>query len=1076
MTTKFLSLPDEKQCILRMELSLLRLKEGRRPLVATAEAERLAVFWSDASGGWQSWQRKHSPLQASAVPPRKTPELNFSRRLGLAGGPDFAALVYKRSLEDEPTGLYMDVLAWDESSQRLAPVQEKPYLLPLPALGYSASGLDLWADWFGDRLAIVAQLVPTQHLGLPSFPPHPRDPQLVYMETDAAGLHELDPENPAAWRVYELGEGGWDFDVRREKATIYAVHRKRAEAILADLSETSAIGYFISDDGMGGERADDVYAPLTLLKFDPQNAEVEIITEQAGIGEHPLLHSVEPFVISVERPGVWTITGSLIDQPKRIRFSASHAHRDLIMPVSGGWDQTRLFDYNGDRLPTNLVRLQEGRFLAELEGETLRFSTLLPLCPTVLVELQDREDKKDLLLVFTHPDRETGGLRADFYSVRENPTGSLSAFHEGSSLWDINHAQIDHPDDFPAENAQFRPQPSFEVKVTSTDVLELAWLGIYTNTLGGLLVANPESPHTFYAYVDMGDGGGRVIYASDVERPRPTAPPQFKTLLPDMLPDPGVEGLKWVRLQAPGWQPSGLPGYQAPYIDLAALGSDAPRAYGSSLVPLLDFLERLDVVAGGWEASETPLANPWDVRPENAAAIQELLLGWVPFSRRFRKNSPFRIQFTYSPGILFAGQDYTFRAQATDPPAAPVAFAWTIESVDEGGPETVELDGAEVSHTFPVQGRFQVTLRATAAGGQVSERQVTLTVAESLWGMLWEFHANINRPPEDEDGPPKNFDIGSLSIQLSKYRLNYTQVGGVRTQVRVEFLSAHDTQWRFLPNGPAQGMVDYRMRIELSSREVRLMGGLEWLAPWVRVERFRVRLHYSRPFTPGVLTSDRRSHDPVMRTEYANLGRADKELVRKPGAEDPMLPAALAAKPLGPTALEVASTDVRMGLTNLARGSLWGLVAVLLVIAGAALLPLLIVLAIGAGVAGWVLVGIGISALISLLVSLGLAFLVIEVAAPALINLYANNQVRESLDERAGDLREDLDDAGLLTYAGEGLAEALAIQILKQGRSEDGLDLPEPDESGLVRSKTGVFETVAVTEGTASVLVRTGTG
>ena len=64
---------------------------------------------------------------------------------------------------------------------------------------------------------------------------------------------------------------------------------------------------------------------------------------------------------------------------------------------------------------------------------------------------------------------------------------------------------------------------------------------------------------------------------------------------------------------------------------------------------------------------------------------------------------------------------------------------------------------------------------------------------------------------------------------------------------------------------------------------------------------------------------------------------------------------------------------------------------------------------------------------------------------------------------------------GLLTDAGEGLAEALARQAIRQARG-DGHDLADVTDSGRDRMRPQLFETIVVTEGTAQVKMNVGRG
>jgi hypothetical protein len=149
--------------------------------------------------------------------------------------------------------------------------------------------------------------------------------------------------------------------------------------------------------------------------------------------------------------------------------------------------------------------------------------------------------------------------------------------------------------------------------------------------------------------------------------------------------------------------------------------------------------------------------------------------------------------------------------------------------------------------------------------------------------------------------------------------------------------------------------------------------------------------------------------------------------------------------------------------------------------------PLLAVLLVVLGPAAVIAVGLGsLAALVALAVSAGLGWLFIQLAQ-AVANWVANSTAREALSSPAmlATIADGLDEAGVANYAGEGLAEALAIKAIEQAVEEGhGVALathaqPDPDNpgrtlppSGRERFRPQFFETVVVGQGTCRILLR----
>jgi hypothetical protein len=99
--------------------------------------------------------------------------------------------------------------------------------------------------------------------------------------------------------------------------------------------------------------------------------------------------------------------------------------------------------------------------------------------------------------------------------------------------------------------------------------------------------------------------------------------------------------------------------------------------------------------------------------------------------------------------------------------------------------------------------------------------------------------------------------------------------------------------------------------------------------------------------------------------------------------------------------------------------------------------------------------------------------IVILVLVPIALRSEIEKRIRKELQK--SDFRERLDQTGLLTYAGEGLAEALArktIQVINAGSDPLGWDVDASGVSGRNRFQKQFWQTIFVTAQRVRVLVR----
>jgi len=391
-------------------------------------------------------------------------------------------------------------------------------------------------------------------------------------------------------------------------------------------------------------------------------------------------------------------------------------------------------------------------------------------------------------------------------------------------------------------------------------------------------------------------------------------------------------------------------------------------------------------------------------------------------------------------------------------------LVWTIATAPEE--EDVELEtetvtGPSVTRTFDEPGVYPVTLVATNDDDETITLERRVVVGESLWDTLWTTFDTVN--------DSETFGVSALTLTLLQYRLDFSlDDGGARDRVRISWGSEVPSTMRFLGGGITQGRVEYSLAIAFAASSIQLEGPL---AAAVDVQSVRGTYEYGRQYTPSVLTSDRRRRDPVQERPLPTPVETVQRGVTEDGDRRPVPEAAgLSMKPASPTSIRLADVEVETQLAAPARVVGW-LIGVLAALGLAAAAVTGVVAALIATTGIVVAVGIALGALVGILITLGLTWLLIEVIAPPLLQWAANGMVRSNLEEGAAGIREALDDQRFLTYAGEGLAEGIAGQVIA-GAQAQGFELDDPGRLGRHRHRHAFFETIFVSDGLCRVRVR----
>lgn len=1105
MAEKFLGLENEKQRVIGLDIERFTDGDESRALVVTAERARLSLFWTSSDGAWRSWTRRHDALERAPRRPDHIEQLGWSNRVGIGVAEGRVGLVYRRRFNNSARGaLWVDRLSFNANDQQFTPDAAQPVRVPNAALGIERFGFSLWAGTHGSTLLIVAQAW---------FAAQPDAPRLVLLRVPLTA----DLTQAASWSVHDLDEGGYDCDARCVDGRLSIIHRRSPGVLTLNLY-LPIDPFFAPTLDVELSNLPDVAIPLETLLTPLTWLEVEattgsVLTVDASLpgGEHPRLiggGANTPVTYTVDR---WTqirFVLRLLGGAPEIEFAYFHVTKALVTRSEGFWRQGDLL-VNPCEFPRNLAELARAHRLVGLTpvgaGQLrLELATLFDLWPWRCLDEQVVEKGRQLVL--GHHDDHLGALVARTIYVVPDGDRKLAITPTGSTILDINRsplADLMAPDERLPENAQFAPFNQRQAREQSPPPLQVIEPGRTGNTIGGLLAAHHDEPTSFFAYVDMGDGGGRVCYDTGFTL-QPPGPPDPKELTLDMVPEPAETGRAWVTLTQDSLLDSELAGYL--WAGRSSLASQLQEAL-DGLVGLLSLLGLLQegplpgggrvVLREGELAEQIGSLAQLELTPGSAAVLQEGLLTILPVAGPFRSagDAPFEVAFRRSLALVFVGVPITFTAVRPDPEDETLTFQWEFLRPNAAGElelfQTAEGPSATITFNAPTVPNLslpgpqpeesEITARLTVSNPEdvQSSAEARFAVSASLWADLWSGFAPFRLLPDnsmdfDEDWSlAPGFETRDASVALFKYRLRYlNDASFVGQRVVIDYRETHDTALRFRSGeGPRQGAVELHARLhsvipgsaDNNSGEpaVVLTGTMGAIFGAVaHVERLEMALRLVRRFTPGTTTSELR--DGNARSELL----AETRLFRP----DLMLPNALNCKPVGPLSVEIDLIEPRVRLSLLA----W--------VAGA-VVPAIIALGLGLPallVAGPLLVGLGLSVgaaislaalglVVSVIIAAGLGLLLMWLFEQFVFKPWVTGVIREQIS--AGITREQFARSGMLTHAGEGLAEALAVKLIEKA-IEDGYDVEPPQHRGRNRFRPQFFETVVVAENGCKAKIR----
>ena len=1066
------------------DLSLARQlsKDGVIPLLVTSEKDCITLFaWNDSDNSWKDYPILHGPIVVKRGVPSISNTWNWSRHVGLTATADNIYAVYKRQPTDQDTAqLTVDTFAKDSSG--LTRISTLPVIMPTySAPGHSIHflnineipGFELWAgiDEKQQKLLIV-----TQTLGL-NATDQGDGASLTLIIGDLSRLDQKD-----GWSSKHLDEGGYGLDVRQQDETLILAYRTKPAAFSCPLP----VGI---DPFFGGAPhldvdatvdSDQFFTPVRLMTVSLSNFE----TEQLDLpgGEHPRIQNLEPLIVTVDRPQL------------TVRFRAT-APDDTGATSRIDWQLGRM-----DKL-TFVVdeqqRIARGILLSVPQDEDLTFPrTLAPW-----IEVQD-------LFTLSFPagttwastwprfpleplnvSRTSKGLFFDFlhktplFALQHSRAHLATDFAQGvfsvselkSEVYDINHEQIQKPDavrpNTKGENQQFAP---FDPLGQQTNTPIQAPTYSPDNTIGGSLITDRDGqPFQFSAYTNLGDGGARVLFDAKLGPPAEPQPPDNpKQLDPGSVPGPGSGDEKWFELEASAWKDAGVPPILLEHLLDQPTLTSANHCRIESLLSAGNQFAGLSLDDSGWSEDQVNSIQTAlnDFFLSLGAATQPDIHystdGTTP--RAFISALPATVvaeaKTTWEAGIeneAVAAVVWTFTQQLPPPPIPPVP---NTPAPSGPAPIVVQGTGNPVKLALLASGPWTVQADIVRNDGSTRSFSTTFNVEESMFRQVSSIHRQL---AGEKSTPVGTFQVGTATFKFLQYEITFPVDADQDHSHRIIIKSNDktDAQWRFLANGTKQGLIAYRLRIKFETDDLRL-GGL--IASLCKVEEIKAAFFYGRTFTPAILMNDSRSVAPLT----GDL--AENDLLKH--GNSPRLASTLTTRPDGDAAIIAKKKWIHVKVSMLPQAAGAAVVTLLIglgaIAAAGALAMLLAALGVAIAAAGLAVAG---PAVLAVVAAAAAVFLFINFAVPPIIESFIADKVLDNI--RSDDSVQGLEDSRFLQFAGEGIGESIARQIIKQANDagasfEAPPEVTEPELIGNDRNRQNLFQMIHVSEGKCRVLVR----
>jgi hypothetical protein len=1035
------------QNVLGIALTRFQAPWGEIPVAVTTEFDRITLFyWNDGEGRWDSIERRHAPLTTDGFGPNAPPAWNWSDRVGLTASRDTVFAVYKRAsvaTEQSPSVVQLRV----DRFQVTGPAADRRLgLIDSHAIPDLEPGRSLWCDFdpTTGSLVVVVQRARPRRIG--TFVPVEWQLTTVRVRFDATGAPTF-VQKPVA----DLG--GFDLDARREGRTLFVVHRVTSASTVLPLATMLGAGFNLTS----GPDGDQFYPNLALhtLNLDTLDATPDFDFPAQSIpgGGHPQIQRTTPLLITFDR----FRTTLRLDPPvpplpplrSRVVWTESAIHKIAFLRQNGVDSRGTLLTFDGSAVPRSVAAFSDTTHLLDIDSGVARHAMPHPICPVAVLALD--VGRKDLTLDLLHHRERVGLFRTKLSA--DIGDGQLTVSGSAFEVWDIGHAQIGDPVDLvpdaTPENAQFAPAGELPLSASPDALVRPA---VADNTIGVNLSADlSREPVGFFGYTDAGDGGLRVIFAPDTPvLPDPPPVDNEKVVRPEQVTGPHVPCEEWVEIADAEVVPSGLPAY--------FVGIDVVfPSLGSTVEAVFDSLDTAAAVVQRPDGSiPNRITGLFDRDLDDLDAVR--LLGTqveIPLIAADGRA----VVVTRTPERPVDGVPFSVAVEVNGAPV-PAVGAFTFlppPGALPGGPGAPQMAiGTPLTLALPFAGQWRMSVMLTDVSPGVRLPDVDFEVGESLRRTVWGLPAPLHR----------RLEVERVHVSMLQYEIEYvTPPAEDDRHVTINRATERATEMRFRASGAAeQGIVDYDANITVfvpGSGGGATIGRVKNALGLLDLKELRVTFAYGRPFTAGMLMADRRSANVLTQDVTPDGGT---EVIRR---DDPSRHCAIGGKPFGATSVPRRDTQIRLE-TNLLNATLASVVTALGIFGLTTLASWI------AGLYGLVALagllgpqGVILAATVGALLLVALVFLL-----PRAVESAAIASINETLAADA--TRQALDRAALLRFAGEGMAEAIALKVLEKAE-DSGLVTPGPEADaerpGFQRFKQA-FQMVFVADGICRVLVR----
>ena len=1035
---KYLSPKEGKQDITGIEIARLKTGIGNVPVIATCETKpgRITVFWwSITTAKWESWSREVGDLNMTGMTMREVTYSNWSNRVAIVAAKGNVFVIYNRKFELREggiaEGLLMDRLEWDEAAKRLILRTIDPIRIPVSSLisDYRRPGYYLWAgfDLQSEKLLIVFQAIKI----LRAIHPHDYFSQDLPIR-NYEFLRRLIEEMGNKPGLYE-GLAKLDSAQHMLQAQI----AETVELTLLSLKLANlAIDFEAKENwrsltiDQGGFHFDAYHEegylyclyrtlPYSLEIVDPVSLSAGATSPQVipipGDPNNDSIYATLSFK-RIEIQG--TIAENLIDQESSILGIPGGEHPQIqkINPL--------IFTYD---------RIQEGE-LRIFPPTTSMLGGQIPM------RIKPRIKHIQKLVVKR---TQTGYFRNKLFSFELQPR-NLQPANQDRSVFNETTVRYALLNGFtPIYLIDFIPG---EMKKPD-EALFLFHSQIYESVEVTRFKLPPatsvtDAERTHYQNLDINHS--LILSPYTLHPPADEENPQFEpfnvngnladnTLGGALVVDRSMDNLGFLSYSDLGDggcrviydeslpQPDPIP--VNPQSKENEMDPTTVTGMGSS-----DDLP-VEIIREDW----FPLKLPnYFVGADAAALLTAVIISvFIPEEEREEFLSEL-MQDPVNNGSIGAGIQPILDSL--------IGFYWTEFGTQEVRGDTIILTKDKA-----------VTL-------ETALRQFPDLIPPdmSLFDTLWQpYDQIVGRVGQ---GSTYTAKIGHSKLTLSKYEIEHFLDDHMRRdQVKIKVLDFHDTEARFLSNDKGQGAIDYRFKIRYFCDNIHTEGPFSEI---LTIKSIETDLLYSRHFTPAILMSEQRCTSSLTvgsLSGFPNVLDPPKELLKDRAS-------ALCTKPIGDTRMDIPENGVKIETKITFFNLMFDLMISLLIGAGlAAVATAIYILITNAAIAAASPFGWWLS-----LILIAAAVFICTVVAPPLIRREIERRIIENLSDP--EVKKQIDDMGVMTYAGEGLAEGIARIVCQ----DPTVNLPI-DTDGVIgrnRFRDQFWQTIFVQKNKCKVWVR----